>query len=137
MKPLSNCPYCGSNLKEVVQNENWHEKYCEDRCTMKFHEYFEGDFNSGKLRYITFETKHFNVYVYFETGFYPNIVHFYSHNEMRLHGRAMPVVNGYPSSRIPTHELEEMANSRYETASQAREWLDKVDEKLHTLAIFV
>lgn len=136
MKPLSNCPYCGSYLKSVKQNENWHEKYCEERCVMKFHEYFDGDFTSDKLRYITFETEHFNVYVYFEKGFYPNIIHFYSHAEMRAKGTAMPVINNLPSDRIPTHELEEMANSRYETASQAREWLDKVDEKLHTLALF-
>lgn len=136
MKPLHNCPYCGSYLKECKQNENWHEKYCSDYCTMRYHQYFEGDFTSDKLRYITFYTKRFHVYVYFETGFYPNIVHFYSQKEMEIHGKASPVINNYPSHKIPVYELEEMANSRYETASQAREWLDKVDEKLHLLALF-
>jgi len=136
MKPLQNCPYCGCYLSRIKQNESWHETYCSDRCSMKYHQYFEGDFDSDKLRYITFDTPRFNVYVYFETGFYPNIVHFYSHKEMAAKGTAMPIVDNLPSSRIPTHELEEMANSRYETATQAREWLDKVDEKLHTLALF-
>lgn len=136
MKPLSNCPYCGCYLESIKQNESWYEKYCRDRCLMKYHQYFDGNFESDKLRYITFETKHFNVYVYFENGFYPNIVHFYSHKEMELHGKAMPVVDNYPSHKIPTYELEAWANSGLDTSTQVREWLDKVDEKLHTLALF-
>jgi hypothetical protein len=103
---------------------------------MEYHQYFDGDFTSDKLRYITFRTARFNVYVYFEKGFYPNIIHFYSHKEMQAKGTAMPIIDNLPSDRIPVHELEVMANSRYETAMQAREWLDKVDEKLHTLALF-
>ncbi len=103
---------------------------------MEYHQYFDGDFTSDKLRYISFDTKRFHVYVYFEKGFYPNIIHFYSLMELKEKGLASPVINNLPSNRIPTHELEEMANSRYETSSQAREWLDRVDEKLHTLALF-
>lgn len=141
MKPLSNCPYCGCYLKSVKQNENWHEKYCPDHCVMEYHQYFEGDFQSDKLRYISFETKRFHVYVYFETGFYPNRIHFYSLRELEEKGKAMPVIDYVPADRIPTHELEEIVDSdtktiRYETISQARAWLDKVDEKLHTLALF-
>jgi hypothetical protein len=136
MKPLTNCPYCGCHLKECKQNENWHEKYCPDHCVMEYHQYFEGDFTSDKLQYISFDTKRFHVYVYFEKGFYPNIIHFYSLMELKDKGLAMPVIDNLPANRVPTHELEEMANSRYQTSSQAREWLDKVDEKLHTLALF-
>lgn len=105
---------------------------------MKYHQYFDGDFTSDKLQYITFETARFNVYVYFEKGFYPNIVHFYSHNEMRIHGKAMPVVPNLPINRIPIQELVDIieTNPGYDHSSQVRAWLDKVDEKLYTLALF-
>ncbi len=136
MKPLHNCPYCGSYLKEVKQNENWHEKYCPDHCVMEYHQYFDGDFTAPQLRYISFDTAHFHVYVYFEKGFYPNIVHFYSHKEMKAKGTAMPVIDNLPADRIPTHELEALDGTRYQTSSQAREWLDKVDKKLYTYALF-
>jgi hypothetical protein len=60
---------------------------------------------------------------------------------MAAKGTAMPVVENLPSSKIPTHELEEICNSdtkiiRYETMSQCQAWLDKVDEKLHLFALF-
>lgn len=102
---------------------------------MKYHQYHDRSFDAG-LTYINFETARFNVYVYFENGFYHNLVHFYSHKEMEAKGTAMPVIDNLPANRIPTHELEELANSRYEHTSQAREWLKKVDEKLYTLALF-
>ncbi len=136
MKPLHNCPYCGCHLESHKQNEGWYEKFCPDRCTMKYHQYFDGDFTAEKLRYISFETAHFHLYVYFEKGFYPNRVHFYSHKEMEAKGTAMPVIDYLPADRIPTHELEEMAGSGYETSSQCRAWLEKVDKKLYTLALF-
>lgn len=138
MKPFINCPYCGCNLKEIKQNEHWHEKYCPDQCMMKFHQYFDGDFTSDKLRYITFDTARFNVYVYFDKGFYANICHFYSHNEMRLHGHAMPVVENLPANRIPVQELADIIAEYpgYDHSMQVREWLARVDEKLYTLALF-
>lgn|SRR5574337_83399 len=136
MKPLSKCPYCGGHLKSVKQNEMWYEKFCEDRCTMRYHQFFDGDFTSDKLRYITFETLHFNVYIYFEGGFHPNIIHFYSKKELMEKGKAGPVVENLPSNRIPIQPLEEMDKSRYQTITQAREWLDMVDEKLHMYALF-
>lgn len=141
MKPLSNCPYCGCYLKECKQNENWHEKYCPDHCIMEYHQYFDGDFTSDKLRYISFQTAHFHIYVYFEKGFYPNLVHFYSHKEMQAKGKASPILTNLPSDRIPTHELEDICAGdtktiRYETISQCRDWLDKVDNKLMTLTVF-
>ncbi len=104
---------------------------------MKYHQYFDGNFESAKLRYITFDTEHFHVYVYFENGFYPNVTHIYSHLEMEEHGKAMPVIPNLSSSKIPTHELEELASGRYEKSSQTREWLKKVDHKLYTLALFI
>jgi hypothetical protein len=105
---------------------------------MKYHQYYPSSFEDKELRYITFDTGRFNVYVYFETGFYPNIVHFYSHKEMELHGKAMPVVNNLPSDRIPIQELVDIveANPGYDHTTQVREWLNKVDEKLHLLALF-
>lgn len=105
---------------------------------MKYHQYYNESFEDKELKYITFETARFNVYVYFETGFHPNIVHFYSHKEMEAHGKAMPVVDYLPADRIPTKELEEIvaAYPGYDHSTQVREWLHKVDNKLHTLAIF-
>ncbi len=136
MKPLPKCPYCGSNFENIIQNSNWHEQICPLRCNMKYSQYFDGDFTSDKLQYIRFQTKNFYYYVYFEKGFYPNTVHFYSHKELEAHGKAMTILWGVPASRVPTDELEEIAKSRYETMSQTRAWLDKVDEKFHILALF-
>ena len=129
MKPLLNCPYCGCNLKEVKQNENWHEKYCPDHCIMEYHQYYEGDFTSEKLSYISFHMARYYIYVYFEKGFYPNTIHFYSHRELREKGKASTILWNVPSSRIPTWELEviDATNNRTRT----REWLKEVDEKLN------
>lgn len=132
-----NCPYCGCNLQEHYINEGWYEKYCGDRCIMRYHQYFDGNFEATKLKYITFYTEHFHVYVYFENGFFPNITHFYSNLEMDKKGTAMPVIPNLSSSKIPTHELEELASGRYDRTTQTREWLKKVDDKLYTLALFV
>ena len=131
-----NCPYCGCNLQSNYINESWYEKYCGDRCQMRYHQYFDGNFEATKLRYISFYTEHFHVYVYFENGFFPNTTHFYSNLEMNAKGTAMPVIQNLPASKIPTHELEELASGRYEKTSQTREWLKKVDDKLYTLALF-
>ncbi len=105
---------------------------------MKYHQYYHNSFEDQELKYITFDTARFNVYVYFESGFHPNVVHFYSHREMEEHGKAMPVIDNLPSDRIPTKELEDIiaAYPGYDHSSQVREWLQKVDNKLHTLAIF-
>lgn len=76
------------------------------------------------------------MYVYFETGFYPNLVHFYTHKEMNEKGKASPVLLNYPSSKIPVEELYAMDGSRYSTQTQAREWLAKVDHKLMIATVF-
>jgi hypothetical protein len=138
VKALHNCPYCGCHLQTVSHNESWFEKYCQDRCKMKYHQYHVSSFQDEELRYITFDTGRFNVYVYFEKGYYPNKIHFYSHQEMEIHGKAMPVVDDLPSDRIPTNELEEIVitNPGHDHSSQIQAWLDKIDKKLYTLALF-
>lgn len=131
-----NCPYCGCNLKKVKQNDNWHEKFCPDHCTMKYHQFFQGDFDSGKLQYIKFHTADFHIYVYFEDGWYTNLALIYSEKEVQTHGKAGPILK-IPSEKIHTEFLEAIESSgRYNNVG-IRDWLTKLNDKLNTLALFI
>jgi hypothetical protein len=135
MKPLLNCPYCGCSLKKFSRNKTWNEKYCPDQCVMKYHQYyFEGDFTSTKLSYIRFDTARFYVYVHFDESLPSNLARFYSLAELLAEGRATPILNNLPASKIPTWELEEIDATNNYTRTEG--WLKRVDEKLFTYTLF-
>src|SRR5271165_4418181 len=119
MKPFINCPNCNGVLKNVIQNAIWHEKYCADRrCELEYHQYFDGDFDSDKLLYMSFHTPNFHIYVYFENGYFPNISHIYSYVEMTRKEVAGPVM------KLETKKVMEIIKD------MSREQILKFDTKL-------
>lgn len=78
----------------------------------------------------------FNIYVYFEDGWYPNIAHVYSRKEMEIHGRASPILK-IPTEKIHIEFLESIESGGRYNNTGVRDWLTKLNEKLNTLALFV
>lgn len=137
MKPLLNCPYCGSCLKYHKYVHTWYSTYCSDHCVMEYHQNFFGtpeqDEKDWELAYIKLDTAHFFMDIYFEKGYYPHRTYVYSRAEMDLHGKAMPILK-LPNSKIDIATLETFGVPFTDLA--VKKWLKDLDDKLSTLALF-
>lgn len=128
MKPFLNCPNCGSILdianpwgtRSVIRSE----KHCIDHCEMEFYQYYDGDFTSDKLKYISLYTNHFLLSVYFDNGYYPNMTHIYSRHELVNNGIAGPILI------LKTEKIMKIISE------MTREQILQLDDKLQTLVLF-
>lgn len=135
MKPLYNCPYCGCRLKEITHNFAWFQKVCPDQCCIQYSQFYHDSFENNELKYISFSTSDFNVYVYFEKGCYPNWAIIYSRKELYKHGKAGPVLK-IPAERIDTKFLENIESSgRYYNVGM-RDWMSRLNDKLKLYVLF-
>lgn len=123
MKPLTHCPWCTAPLiKKTIPEHLNHTKYenCSVRCNVDYFQYYRNSYEEEHVEYITFNTprKRFNLYIYFDHYLYKNIVHVYSEAELKKYGVASPMLV-LDSSTIDIYKL------------------DKLEEKISTLALFV
>lgn len=120
--PLTYCPGCGAPLiKKTIPEHLNSMKYenCSARCNIDYFQYYRNSYDE-EVEYITFNTPSgkFNLYVYYNHYIYSNIVHVYSDAELKKNGIASPILV-LDSSMINVYEL------------------DKLEEKLSTLSLFV
>ena len=122
MKPLTHCLHCQAPLidKTIPEHLNC-LKYqnCKDRCVVDYFQYFDKSYQEENVTYITFNTPQnkFNLYVYFDCYGYKNIAHIYSNLVLKSKGIASPIM------MLPSNQID-LSN------------LDKLEEKLSTLALF-
>jgi hypothetical protein len=116
MKRLTACPYCHSPFTSRKVSTYWYKQYCQRRCAMDYFQNFNAE-DDEEIGYITFNTKNFNLYVYYNRWDYKNIAHIYSSAELAERGKASPILK-LPADKIDIYDLEAL------------------DIKLSTLALF-
>lgn len=69
MKPLKQCPHCNIPLDRFQYNERWFQEHCPKsiQCPIKYYQYYAHSFDDKELSYVTFHTKKFSVYAYFDS----------------------------------------------------------------------
>lgn len=116
MKPFKQCPVCMAQLKQYRYTDNWIAEYCAMDCKSEFRQNFLN--GSKDVSYIYINIKNFGLYVYYETGYYPDKTYVYSNIELVKKGVAGPIMI-LPYNTIDFLQLEKLA------------------EKLSTLALFI
>jgi hypothetical protein len=100
MKPFKVCPGCQGPFKQIVQNKNWHQDLCQNRCDVDFSQFHLTDFDDDTITYQSFYTEDFSVYAYYDSFGYKNLLHIYNRVFPRGQSTHMPIFI------IPMFELD-------------------------------
>ena len=81
-------------------------QFCDKRCELEFSQHFLGG-QEENVSYICVSTQNFDLYVYYETGYYPGTTYVYSKAEMKRNGKASPLII-LPYNTIDFFKLEKL-----------------------------
>ena len=112
MKPFQQCPGCNSKLfNNINHNEAWYEQQCYYfyECPISFCQFFDKSFKDTELKYISFHTKLFNIYVYYKKmmSISEDVSHIYSRATLEKYGNISPTLV-LPAHRIDVLQWKEL-----------------------------
>jgi hypothetical protein len=77
MKPLELCPGCQSPFRRIKQNEGWHQELCDRRCSLDYAQFHQRSFEDDSIGYVTFDTKDFFIYAYYDHFGHKDLIYIY------------------------------------------------------------